>query len=33
MEKFRLNEGYQQGNMDVTDKYFNKGYGKMVILR
>ncbi len=33
MDKFRLNDGFDQGLEDVTDKYFNKGYGKMVILR
>jgi hypothetical protein len=33
MEQFRLNDGYNQSSMDVTDQYFNKGYGKMVILR
>jgi hypothetical protein len=33
IEKLKLNEGYNQDNMDMTDKFFNKGYGKMVILR
>nr|MCU0395732.1 T9SS type A sorting domain-containing protein [Chitinophagaceae bacterium] len=33
MEKFRLNDGFDQNTEDVTDKFFNKGYGKMVILR
>ncbi|HSC52221.1 MAG TPA: C25 family cysteine peptidase [Phnomibacter sp.] len=33
MEKFKLNDGYDQQGQDVTDKFFNKGYGKMVILR
>ena len=33
MEKFRLNDGYDQQANDVTDQYFKKGYGKMVILR
>jgi hypothetical protein len=34
MEKFRLNDGFDQGSMDMTDQFFNKaGYGKMVILR
>ncbi len=33
MDKFRLNDGYDQNKLDDTDKYFRKGYGKMVILR
>jgi hypothetical protein len=33
IEKLKLNEGYNQDSMDMTDKFFNKGYGKMVILR
>ena len=33
MEQFRLNDGYNQSAQDVTDQYFRKGYGKMVILR
>jgi hypothetical protein len=33
MEKFRLNDGFDQNSQDATDKFFNKGYGKMVILR
>jgi hypothetical protein len=33
MEKFRLNENYDQQGADATDQYFKKGYGKMVILR
>ena len=34
MEKFRLNEGFDQNSLDVTDQFFNKkGYGKLVILR
>ena len=33
MDQFRLNEGFNQNQLDVTDKFFNKGYGKMVILR
>jgi hypothetical protein len=33
MEQFRLNEGYNQNTMDVTDQFFKSGYGKMVILR
>ncbi len=33
MEKFRLNDGFNQNEMDVTDKFFNRGYGKMVIIR
>jgi hypothetical protein len=33
MEQFRLNDDYNQNAQDVTDQYFKKGYGKMVILR
>lgn len=33
MEQFRLNEGLNQSRLDVTDQYFKRGYGKMVILR
>jgi hypothetical protein len=33
MEQFRLNENYDQNAGDVTDRFFKKGYGKMVILR
>jgi hypothetical protein len=33
MEQFKLNEGYNQNTMDVTDQFFKRGYGKMVILR
>jgi hypothetical protein len=33
MDKFRLNDGFDQNTQDATDKFFNKGYGKMVILR
>jgi flagellar hook assembly protein FlgD len=33
MDKFRLNDTYDQQGLDVTDQYFKKGYGKMVILR
>jgi hypothetical protein len=34
MEKFRLNDGFDQNSQDLTDQFFNKaGYGKMVILR
>ena len=34
MDKFRLNDGFDQKALDVTDQYFNKkGYGKLVILR
>jgi flagellar hook assembly protein FlgD len=33
LERLRLNDGYNQQNQDVTDQFFNRGYGKMVILR
>ena len=33
MEQFKLNDGFNQGNADVMDQFFKKGYGKMVILR
>ena len=33
MEQFRVNDGFNQNTQDVTDQYFKKGYGKMVILR
>jgi hypothetical protein len=33
MDKFRLNDGLDQTAGDTTDKFFNKGYGKMVIIR
>lgn len=33
MDRFRLNDTYNQNSQDVTDQYFKKGYGKMVILR
>jgi hypothetical protein len=33
MDRFRLNDTYDQKGLDVTDQYFKKGYGKMVILR
>ncbi|TAD81118.1 MAG: T9SS C-terminal target domain-containing protein, partial [Bacteroidetes bacterium] len=34
MDKFRLNDGFDQTGQDVTDQFFNKkGYGKLVILR
>jgi hypothetical protein len=33
MEQFKLNDGFNQNTMDVTDQFFKKGYGKMVILR
>lgn len=33
MEQFKLNDGFNQSNADVTDQFFKKGYGKMVILR
>jgi hypothetical protein len=33
MDQFRLNDGFNQNTQDVTDQYFKKGYGKMVILR
>ncbi len=33
LDRFRLNDGYDQQAADVTDQYFKKGYGKMVILR
>lgn len=33
LDKFRLNDSFDQQGKDNTDKFFNKGYGKMVILR
>ncbi len=33
MDQFKLNDGFNQNAMDNTDKFFKKGYGKMVILR
>ena len=33
MEQFKLNDTFDQNSQDMTDKFFNKGYGKMVILR
>jgi hypothetical protein len=33
MDKFRLSDGFDQQGKDNTDQFFNKGYGKMVILR
>lgn len=33
MDKFRLNENFDQQGKDNTDQFFNKGYGKMMILR
>lgn len=33
MEQFKLNDTFDQNSQDITDKFFNKGYGKMVILR
>ena len=33
IDQFRLNDGLNQNQADVTDHFFNKGYGKMVILR
>nr|MCU0388964.1 hypothetical protein [Chitinophagaceae bacterium] len=33
MEQFKLNDGFNQNLADDTDKFFKKGYGKMVILR
>ena len=33
LDKFRLNEGLNQKTQDETDKYFNKGYGKMYLMR
>ncbi len=33
MEQFKLNDDFNQQTQDVTDQYFKKGYGKMVILR
>ena len=33
LDKFRLNDNFDQQGKDNTDQFFNKGYGKMVILR
>ncbi|MES2647545.1 MAG: C25 family cysteine peptidase [Bacteroidota bacterium] len=33
LDKFRLSENFDQQGKDNTDQFFNKGYGKMVILR
>ena len=33
MDKFRINETFDQQSQDQTDKYFNKGYGKMYLMR
>jgi hypothetical protein len=33
MDKFKLNNNFNQNDVDATDQYFKKGYGKMVILR
>ena len=33
MDKFRLNDNFDQQGTDNTDQFFNKGYGKMVIIR
>ncbi len=33
IEKFRLSDRLDQNEADLTDQFFNRGYGKMVILR
>jgi hypothetical protein len=33
LDKFRLSDNFDQQGKDNTDQFFNKGYGKMVILR
>ncbi|MES2774590.1 MAG: C25 family cysteine peptidase [Bacteroidota bacterium] len=33
MDKFRINDTFDQQAQDQTDKYFNKGYGKMYLMR
>ncbi|MEO7309567.1 MAG: C25 family cysteine peptidase [Chitinophagaceae bacterium] len=33
MEQFRINDNFNQQSQDQTDKYFNKGYGKMYLMR
>ncbi len=33
MDKFKINENFDQQSQDQTDKYFNKGYGKMYLMR
>ena len=33
MDQFRINDTFDQQSQDQTDKYFNKGYGKMYLMR
>jgi Peptidase family C25 len=33
MDKFTINDTFDQQSQDNTDKYFNKGYGKMYLMR
>jgi len=33
MDQFRINDNFDQQVQDNTDKYFNKGYGKMYLMR